>query len=93
MRFTLRDWQVNSLQPRGQAGECQSRESTTGGVRFSTASGPTLITNLMPNPGAQVMATSAIGSGGTSMTVRLCNTGSTLVRWETPPEITLTQLP
>ncbi len=93
VRFTLRDWQINSLAPRGQAGECESHKSATGGVRFSTAAGPTLITNLLPNPGAQVTATSVVERDGSGVTVRLCNTGGTAVRWETPPDITVTQLP
>ena len=93
VRFTMRDWQVNSLQPQGQAGDCASREAETNGVRFSAAAGPTLVANLQPNPGAQVIAAAAVERDGAHVTVRLCNTGSTPVRWETPPDITLTELP
>ncbi len=93
VKFVLRDWQVNSLQPRGQAGECQSREQATGSVRFSTAADSTLITNLSPNPGAQVTATANVEGDGTRFVVRLCNTGQLAARWPVPPDITVTQLP
>ncbi len=93
VKYVLRDWQVNSLEPRGQAGECQSREQATGTVRFRTAADATLITNLSPNPGAQVTATANIEGDGTRIVVRLCNTGNTAARWPVPPDITLTQLP
>ncbi len=89
VKFVLRGWQVNTLDAR----ECKSRETATGGVRFSTAGDATLIANLAPNPGAVVTSTAAIDGDGARVTVRLCNTGAEPVRWELPPQITLTQLP
>lgn len=93
VKYTIRDWQLNNLAPRGQSGDCKSRETDTGTVRFSTAADSTLIVNLSPNPGAQVSAAAAIGAGGTHAFVRLCNTGSEPLRWEAAPVVTLTQLP
>ncbi len=89
VKFVLRDWQVNAL----DAHECKNREAATGGVRFSTAPDATLITNLAPNPGAAVTATSVVEGDGTRVAVRLCNTGAEPARWEKPPLVTLTQLP
>ena len=93
VKYVVRDWQVNTLAARGQAGDCKSREVATGGVHFSTAADATLVTNLSPNPGAQVSTTAAVGGDGSALTVRVCNTGNTPVRWELPPQIVLTQLP
>ncbi len=93
LKYTVRDWQLNSLAARGQPDDCKSRETETGTVRFSTAADSTLIVNLSPNPGAQVVASAAIGAGGTHASVRLCNTGSEPLRWEAAPVVTLTQLP
>ncbi len=93
VKYTIRDWQLNNLAPRGQPDDCKSRETDTGSVHFSTAADGTLIVNLSPNPGAQVSASAAIGSGGNHVSVRLCNTGSDPLRWEAAPVVTLTQLP
>ncbi len=93
VKFAVRDWQVNRLEPRGQPGECQSRETATGSVHFSTAADATLVTNVAPNPGAQVTATVAVEGNGSRVSVRLCNTGSMPVRWELPPTVVVTQLP
>ncbi len=93
VKFVMRDWQVNRLAARGQDGDCQSREDATGSVRFSMAADATLIVNLAPNPGAQIAATGVVESDGARIAVRLCNTGNTPVQWETPPMVTLTQLP
>ncbi len=93
IRYALRGWQVNHLEPRGQAGECATRVQDTGGVRFSTAADAPLLVNLSPNPAAQVTATGAVEAAGNRVVVRLCNTGADPVHWELPPEITVTQLP
>jgi hypothetical protein len=93
VKFVIRDWQVNLLAPRGQQGDCQSRDAATANVHFSTGGDSTLIVNLQPNPEAMVTATGAIGSDGSHVSVRLCNTGSTPVRWTGPTVVTLTQLP
>ena len=93
VKFVMRDWQVNNLAPRGQEGDCKSREETAGSTRFSTAADATLLVNLSPNPGAQVMASGSVESGGTQVAVRLCNSGDTPLRWATPPAVTVTQLP
>lgn len=90
-RFTIRDWQVNFLAPRGQPGDCKSRMAATGAVHFSTAADAALVANLSPNPQAQVSATAAAQPGG--VTVRVCNTGGTAVRWDGPTLVTLTELP
>ncbi len=92
-KYVLRDWQVNTLAPRGQAEDCKSRTTATGGVRFSTAGDATLIVNVQPNPGALVMASASVGQAGEQVTVRLCNTGGEPVRWTDAPMVTLTQLP
>ncbi len=93
VKYIMRDWQVNLLAARGGEGDCKSRETATGSVRFSTATDATLVANLAPNPGAQVTATAAVEADGARVAVRLCNTGSEPVRWVTPPLVTLTQLP
>ncbi len=93
VRFVVRDWQVNLLAPRGQAGDCKSREVETGGVRFSTAADSGIVASLAPNPHALVTATAAAEGDGTHIAVRLCNTGAEPVRWEQPVLVTLTQLP
>ncbi len=90
-RFVIRDWQVNLLAPRGQTGDCKSRATQTGAVRFSTAADAALLANVSPNPRAQVSATAVAEPGG--VTVRVCNTGDTPVRWDGPTLVTLTQLP
>ncbi|RRA48938.1 hypothetical protein D1Y84_12285 [Acidipila sp. EB88] len=92
-RFVVRDWQVNQLAPRGTSGDCQARQQNTGAVRLSTAADAALVVNIVPNPGAQVMASAAVEGDGTSMTVRVCNTGTAPARWTDPPLITVTQLP
>jgi hypothetical protein len=93
VKYVLRDWNVNLLAAPGHAGDCAARSVSTGGVRFNTAPDATLIVNLNPNPGAFVTATAAITGDGTHADLRLCNTGSAPVRWETPPFVILTQLP
>ncbi len=93
VKYVVRDWQVNLLAPRGQAGDCKGQEVETGGVRFSTAADATLVANLAPNPGAQIAATAVVEGDGTRLAARLCNTGTEPVRWEKPPLVTLTQLP
>ena len=93
VKFVMRDWQLNSLAPRGQEGDCKSREEATGSTRFSSAADATLLVNLSPNPGAQVMAAGAVESGGAQVAIRVCNSGSTPLRWTTPPQVTVTELP
>ncbi len=93
VKFVLRDWQVNLLAPRGQDGDCQSRDAATGSVRFSTAADTPVLVNVSPNPAAQVMATGVVEGDGTRVAVRMCNTGATPVRWEVAPVITVTALP
>lgn len=93
VKFVIRDWQVNLLAPRGQQGDCESRQTATGDVHFSTGGDSTLIVNLQPNPDAMVAATGAIANDGGHVSVRLCNTGNAPLRWTGPTVITLTQLP
>ncbi len=93
VRFALRDWQVNLLAVRGQQGDCQSREASTGSVHFIPAGDAAVLVNVSPNPSAQVTATGVVEGDGTRVAVRLCNTGSNPVRWEQAPIVTITELP
>jgi hypothetical protein len=93
IKFVLRDWQVNLLAPRGQTGDCQSRDAATGSVRFSTAADASMLVNVSPNPGAQVMAAGVVDADGTHVSVRMCNSGSTPVRWDQAPAVTVIELP
>jgi hypothetical protein len=93
VKYVARDWQVNLLAPRGQQGDCQSRDVATGTVRFSTAGDATLIVNLQPNPGAVVTATGAVAADSVHIATRLCNTSTDPVRWTGPTMVTFTQLP
>ena len=92
-RYSLRDWQINSLAPRGQPEDCKSHDGETGDVHFSNAADVSLLVSVGPNPGAAVVGSAAIAADRTKLTVRLCNTSDGPVRWVQAPVVTVTQLP
>jgi hypothetical protein len=52
-----------------------------------------MLVNVSPNPGAQVMAAGVVDADGTHVSVRMCNSGSTPVRWDQAPAVTVIELP
>ena len=93
VKYVVRDWQVNRLAARGEAGDCAARDTPTGAVHFSTAADAALLVNLSPNPQAAVQAWGTVTGDGSTVALRLCNSTAQPVVWKDAPTVTLTQLP
>ena len=92
VKFVMKGWDVGTLAPAGQSGNCKSHEEATGGAHFSSTGDAPLIVNVSPNPAAQVMATGVVQGNGDSLAVRLCNTGGSSAVFSSAPTIVFTQL-
>jgi hypothetical protein len=91
-RYALRDWSPGTLAPRGEHGDCARTEESTGAIDMSADPEATLIVNMTPNPGANVLLSGSIPRANT-VAVEVCNQAPVAVTLPASPTILFTQLP
>ena len=91
VRYVLRGWSPGTLAPRGQSGDCARTEQKTG-TELSADAEATLIVNMTPSPGANVLVAGSVPRANT-VAVEVCNQAPVAQTLPAAPTVLFTQLP
>ena len=92
VRYALRGWNPGTLAPRGQQGDCVRTEQPTQGTEITADPEATLIVNMTPNPGANVLVSGSVPRSNT-VAVEVCNQAPSAQTLPGTPTVLFTQLP
>ncbi len=91
-RYAIRDWSPGTLAPRGLPGDCARTSESTGSLEMSTDPEATLIVNMTPSAGANVLVSGSV-PGANTVAVEVCNQAPVAQTLRGSPTILFTQLP